>query len=282
MAKNKNEDENDKKEKQKAFLKELKKEINKSTEFICNYPTDEEDIGTFIWVEKKGSMMGDDECHYEVIFNTSENGNPDVASVEVHFEGDNFRNFQNIPLPKELKYDKWEYIKNSWREDSRIVYKDKDVDKGNNSNKDIIERLRKLEQLIGADLRDAVRKKIPAAEQEIYRELLAFQRAPGLAKEAIQKAGNECELDPSHKSFNDKDGKAYMEGHHLIPIARQGNFQNSLNQVENIVCLCPNCHKEIHLGKDRLQLVEKLLEKRHSDLEEAGLNVTLEDLQSYY
>ena len=267
---------------QKDFLIELKGKINKSTEFICNYPTDE-DIGIYIWVETKDNMICDDECHYEVIFNTSKNGNPNVASVEVHFEGDNFRNFQNIPLPKELMYDKWEYIENSWREDSRIVYKDKDTDKGDNFNKDIIiERLRKLEQLIGADLRDAVRKKIPAAEQEMYRELLAFQRVPGLAKEAIQKAGNECELDPSHKSFNDKDGKAYMEGHHLIPIARQGNFQNSLNQAENIVCLCPNCHKEIHLGKDRLQLVEKLWKKRHSDLEEAGIGITMPELAKYY
>ena len=163
-----------------------------------------------------------------------------------------------------------------------MYIKDKDADDGNNSNKDIIERLRKLEQLIGADLRDAVRKKIPAAEQEMYRELLAFQRVPGLAKEAIQKAGNKCELDPSHKSFNDKDGKKYMEGHHLIPIARQGNFQNSLNQVENIVCLCPNCHKEIHLGKDRLQLVEKLWKKRHSDLEEAGIGITMPELAKYY
>ena len=100
----------------KDFLIKLKEEINKNTEFICNYPTDE-NIGIYIWVETKDNMIGDDECHYEVIFNTPKNGNPDVASVEVHFEGDNFRNFQNIPLPKELMYDKWE-----GRKDSRIVY----------------------------------------------------------------------------------------------------------------------------------------------------------------
>ena len=268
------------------FLIKLKEEINKSTEFICNYPTDEEDIGTFIWVEKKGSMMGDDECHYEVIFNTSENGNPDVASVEVHFEGDNFEDFQGIELPKELMYADWE-----GRKDSRIVYRDRDD--GNNSNEDIIERLRKLERLIGADLRDAIWKRIsdckqgwkqiPAAEQEMYRECLALQLNFTLAQKVKQNAKNKCALAESHKSFTGKDDKAYMEGHHLIPLARKKYFQNPLNQLANIVCLCPNCHKKIHYGKDRLKLVEKLwTPQRQTDLEEAGLNVTLKDLQSYY
>ena len=258
-----------------TFLKELKEEINKNTEFICNYPTDE-NIGTFIWVETKDSMMGDDECHYEVIFNEPKDGNPDVASVEVHFENpETLGHFQGIELHESLIYADWE-----GRKDSRIVYRDRDD--GDNSNEDIIERLRKLERLIGADLRDAMWKRIPAAEQEMYRELLAFQRDPVLAKKAIQKAGNKCELDPSHKSFNDKDGKAYMEGHHLIPIAEQGNFQNSLNQAANMVCLCPNCHKEIHLGANRQTLVKTLWTQRQAGLNSAGINVTLKDLQSYY
>ena len=140
---------------QKDFLIKLKEEINKSTEFICNYPTDK-NIGTFIWVEKKCSMMGDDECHYEVIFNKPKNGNPDVASVEVHFEGDNFEDFQNIKLPDELMYAEWEYKENNWRKDSRIVYKDRDD--GNNSNEDIIERLGKLDELIGTKLKRIVCK----------------------------------------------------------------------------------------------------------------------------
>ena len=278
----------------KDFLIELKKEINKSTEFICNYPTDEDIVKkelNFIWVEKKGSMIGDDECHYEVIFNTSKNGNPDVASVEVHFEGDNFEDFQGIELPKELMYAEWEYKENNWRKDSRIVYRDRDD--GDNSNEDIIERLRKLERLIGADLRDAIWKRIsdckqgwkqiPAAEQEMYRECLALQLNLTLAQKVKQNAENKCELAKSHKSFTGKDDKAYMEGHHLIPLAREKYFQNPLNQLANIVCLCPNCHKKIHYGKDRLKLVEKLwTPQRQKDLRSAGLNVTLEDLQSYY
>lgn len=258
-----------------AFLIELKKEINKSTEFICNYPIDKE-IVNFIWVETKDNMIGDDECHYEVIFNASKDGNPDVASVEVHFENPRtFGHFQGIKLPEELMYADWE-----GRKDSRIVYKE--ADEGNNFNEDIIERLRKLERLIGADLRYAVWKQIPAGEQEMYSELLAFQRDPVLAKKAIQKAGNKCELDPSHKSFIDKNGKDYMEGHHLIPLAKQGNFQNSLNQAANIVCLCPNCHKEIHLGANRQTLIKTLWTQRQAGLKSAGIGVTLKDLQSYY
>ena len=137
------------------FLIKLKEEINKSTEFICNYPTDE-NIGIYIRVETKDSMIGDDECHYEVIFNKRQNGKTDVASVEVHFEGDNFEDFQKIELPDELMYAEWEYKENNWRKDSRIIYKDRDD--GNNSNEDIIERLGKLDELIGAKLKRIVCK----------------------------------------------------------------------------------------------------------------------------
>ena len=260
----------------KDFLIKLKEEINKNTEFICNYPTDEE-IGIYIWVETKDNMIGDDECHYEVIFNKPKNGNPDVASVEVPFENPRTLGcFQDIELPDELMYANWQGRKNS-----RIVYENRDAEK-NNSYRGIIDKLIWLDKRIGGGLRNAVWKQIPAAEHEMYRELLAFQRDPGLAKEAIQKAGNECALGSDHESFNDKNNEKYMEGHHLIPMARQRDFEKSLNQLANIVCLCPNCHKKIHLGKDRLQLVEKLWKKRHSDLEEAGIGITMPELAKYY
>lgn len=256
------------------FLTELKKEINKSTEFICDYPLNKE-IVNFIWVETKDGLIGNTPCHYEVIFNSSKDGNPNIASVEVHFEDSGtVKNFQGIPLSKELEYADWQ------KKDGRIVYKNRD--KGNNSKECIIEMLRKLERLIGKDLRESIRKQIPIGEHEIYREILEFRRDPALAKNAIKNAKYKCEIDPKHTSFIAKNGKNYMEGHHLIPISKQGNFSKSLNQAKNIVCLCPNCHKEIHLGNNRLELVKTLWNQRKVGLEAAGINITLNDLQSYY
>ena len=140
MAKNKKEDKKDKKKKEreekqkkkeeekqkkkrKDFLIKLKKEINKSTEFVCNYPTDEDIIKkelNFIWVGTPDGLIGTDECHYEILFY----GN-DTLKVEAHFEDDNFEDFQGIKLPNDLMYAKWKVKENNWRKDSRIIYRDK-------------------------------------------------------------------------------------------------------------------------------------------------------------
>ena len=273
MAKSKKEDEKDK----EKFLKELTEKIKKRTDFTCEYIRE----GDCIWVKTKDGLIGDKVCHYEVIFhgeNEAKTENRDVPSVEVHFENPRTLGcFQDIELPDELMYANWQD-----REKSRIVYRDKGAEK-NKSYERIIDKLIWLDKRIGVGLRNAVWEQIPAAEHEIYRELLAFQRDPGIAKEAIEKAEFKCELDKRHKSFIDKNKEKYMEGHHLIPMARQRDFEKSLDQLANIVCLCPNCHKKIHYGEDRLKLVRKLLTtQRQAGLKSAGLNVTLKKLQSYY
>ena len=37
-----------------------------------------------------------------------------------------------------------------------------------------------------------------------------------------------------------------MEGHHIIPVSRKESFTQDLDVVENILCLCPTCHRKIH------------------------------------
>ena len=40
----------------------------------------------------------------------------------------------------------------------------------------------------------------------------------------------------------------FVEVHHLIPMEKQNDFEDSLDVPENIVALCPNCHRKIHLA----------------------------------
>ena len=147
----------------KAFLKALKNKINTTADFSCVYPRDKF-IECYIWVKTKDNMIGDTECHYEVIFHEDKHGPHGVASVEVHFEDDNFRNFQNIQLPNGLKYERWFKEK-----DSRIVYDDtinaskgknppEKTKKGEKSCEEIIDRLRNMEEHIGKKLRKAKSK----------------------------------------------------------------------------------------------------------------------------
>lgn len=109
---------------------------------------------------------------------------------------------------------------------------------------------------------------------------------PRLAKTAIVTADYKCECGNDHVSFTDKKGHNYVEAHHLIPIKAQKNIYQNLDRTENIVSLCPNCHKAIHLGnKDtREKILNILVTKRQALLSNVGLEIESTDslLEKYY
>ena len=159
MAKDENEDkeEEEKKKKRKDFLIKLKEKINKSKEFVCNYPTDKEIIKkefNFIWVGTPDGLIGTDECHYEILFYDN-----DTLHIEAHFEDDNFKDFHDIELPEKTK-EKLEYKKDLKKKQGEIVYAN-DTGIANTGNteskiKEVMDRLKELDGLIGAKLRRIV------------------------------------------------------------------------------------------------------------------------------
>lgn len=101
-----------------------------------------------------------------------------------------------------------------------------------------------------------------------------------IAKTAIDISNYECLCDEQHHTFKSKLGTEYMEAHHLIPMAAQGDFEINIDRVENIVSLCPLCHSAIHLGEDsiRLDLLKKIYDIKKQELESVGLNISFGDL----
>ena len=70
---------------------------------------------------------------------------------------------------------------------------------------------------------------------------------------AKQRANGVCQLCNTPAPFVDRDGKPYLETHHVIWLSQGG-----ADSIENTVALCPNCHRKMHimnLEKD----VKKLL-----------------------
>ncbi len=70
---------------------------------------------------------------------------------------------------------------------------------------------------------------------------------------AKQRANGVCQLCNSPAPFIDRDGKPYLESHHIIWLSEGGD-----DSTNNTVALCPNCHRKMHiinLASD----VEKLL-----------------------
>lgn len=92
-----------------------------------------------------------------------------------------------------------------------------------------------------------------------------------------------CELAHNHPRFPRKgDGKPFVEVHHLIPMNAQAYFNHSLDVQANLICLCPNCHSEIHYGVRRDILIEKLYKIRAEPLRRAALDISLQELLEYY
>lgn len=106
-----------------------------------------------------------------------------------------------------------------------------------------------------------------------------------LAKTVIKKHGYACEIDDRHISFINSKGKQYMEAHHLIPMSNQENFLPvNIDREENIVCICPNCHRAIHYGsnEEKKERLCKLYDIRGNGLKSSGINIDKGGLLKLY
>ena len=105
-------------------------------------------------------------------------------------------------------------------------------------------------------------------------------------KETVFKNNNyKCFFDKSHKTFLRLNGTQYVEGHHIIPMKAQKDFKNAnIDRVENILCLCPTCHRKVHLSTEdeKKQLLKEVYDLRKKDLSNANINISFEDLYKKY
>lgn len=126
---------------------------------------------------------------------------------------------------------------------------------------------------------------IEEVPQQTMNNNLAFKRNPKKPAEVIIDANFTCEVDANHNSFiSKKTGENYCEGHHLIPMGQQINFNISLDVHANIVSLCPNCHRTLHHGvfEEKMPLLNQLYMIRNERLRTCGINISLEQLNNLY
>jgi predicted HNH restriction endonuclease len=89
----------------------------------------------------------------------------------------------------------------------------------------------------------------------------AFNRNSDVVAEVLLRANGNCELCRQDAPFlKASDGTFYLEVHHWIPLAENGE-----DTVENAAALCPNCHKNAHFGqfKEFIKLNRKHPEKNN-------------------
>ena len=102
---------------------------------------------------------------------------------------------------------------------------------------------------------------------------------------ALKDSNYECFFDKSHKTFSMVSDTQYMEGHHIIPMKAQKDFKSvNIDRLENILCLCPNCHRKVHLSleDEKKQLLSEVYNLKKAKLFKANLKISFEDLYKKY
>jgi 5-methylcytosine-specific restriction protein A len=81
-----------------------------------------------------------------------------------------------------------------------------------------------------------------------------------------------------------KTKKNYVEAHHFVPFSYQARFSHSLDVEENVVVLCPNCHRKLHHGTaaEKAGPLEQLFTERKTALDARGILVSLTDVRAMY
>lgn len=86
-----------------------------------------------------------------------------------------------------------------------------------------------------------------------------YERDPDIIEYAKRRANGTCELCENKLDFMDKEGRPFLETHHIEWLSNGGE-----DTIANTVALCPNCHKRMHIKNNlsdikKLKLIEKTI-----------------------
>lgn len=114
----------------------------------------------------------------------------------------------------------------------------------------------------------------PAPVYKVKKEYAAHARDRIKARQVTESCNYLCGIDNSHISFiAESTGHQYVEGHHIIPLSLQNEFECNLDCYANIIALCPNCHRMLHYGRknDRKDKLKAIYDDRYERFESSGI-----------
>lgn len=110
---------------------------------------------------------------------------------------------------------------------------------------------------------EKLRKSIPreaptgnASPAKVVSASTQFARDPRVVAWVLNAANGKCECCAKDAPFARIDGSPYLEVHHLKRLADGGT-----DRVSNAIALCPNCHRELHFGIRRSDLLTQAYER---------------------
>ena len=117
---------------------------------------------------------------------------------------------------------------------------------------------KKAKALSAIDLEKKAKER--SSEKAAHRTVTSntYVRDPYVAEYAKERAKGICQLCGQPAPFKDKDGKPYLESHHIVWLAEGGE-----DSTTNTVALCPNCHRKMHVvnsPSEKVLLLRKVSE----------------------
>lgn len=124
-------------------------------------------------------------------------------------------------------------------------------------NEEIKVKERKIKKLSSTELANqAIHSSNEIKTTKVISE--QYNRDLKVKQYTLRRANGKCDLCDQQAPFVTEKNEPYLESHHVIPLSESGK-----DSIVNTVALCPNCHKKMHYGKDRVQKLQKLKNKLH-------------------
>lgn len=127
-----------------------------------------------------------------------------------------------------------------------------DIEKSEN------EKLKEVRKFDSSKIKN--RAKIAESENVSTKEVKTIYRERNqyIAEYTKERANGVCDLCGKEAPFKDKNGRPYLESHHVITLA-----ENGPDAIYNTVAICPNCHRKIHVlhQKEDIDKLSKVIMK---------------------
>jgi predicted HNH restriction endonuclease len=136
------------------------------------------------------------------------------------------------------------------------------------SDEDLYQKIIQLGKVTSID-ENASGSRKHTSKSSVEGRNLGYERNEYVAEWAKRRASGKCDLCRKYNTFkyNTLESESeiwYMEAHHVLPLAKGGT-----DTLDNVVSLCPNCHRKVHIIKDkedRRQLEQMIMYYQNNEM----------------
>lgn len=138
-------------------------------------------------------------------------------------------------------------------------------------------------KIVNKEILERINNRIPELDPKA-RDNTRYKTNRRISETVLRNADYKCFLDSKHLTFSRINETQYMEAHHIIPMKAQSDFIINIDREENILSLCPTCHRKVHFAKEneKKDLLEYVYKEKKVYLSKANINISFEDLYEKY